>query len=272
MKARPDADWWIIAPVAAATAFFTVRALSPQTWASLGITDVASLRAASALKLLCLLVGGVIALRNAAQLGAGNAMRPGWLRLGMGLLATFVGQAVLAAYQFSPRGAAPFPSAADFFFFLSYPLFIAALVAFLAGYAAAGYALGSLRARLSLGALVAGIGLAVALPILRPVLVKAEVEPLARFLNAAYPLLDLVLLVPVVLVLRASLPLRGGQVWKVWVAILTGFLCMWAGDTLFAYFDALGVQSVDPLVHAMYLLSYGSLALAAERQRRLLAV
>jgi hypothetical protein len=64
---------------------------------------------------------------------------------------------------------------------------------------------------------------------------------------------------------------RSGEVWKVWVALLAGFFFMWAGDVLFACFDALKMQGVDPLTHAMYVLSYGFLALGVVRQHRLLA-
>jgi hypothetical protein len=270
MKPRSGTDWLLIAPMLAATGFFVARTLWPEVWSSWGISDVVSLRTAGVLKFLFLLAGGVVALRNAARLGGGNPMRPGWLHLGMGMLATAIGQAALARYQFSPAEAAPFPSVADFFFFLSYPLFIAALVNFLKGYAEAGYSLGSARQRAALSVLAGVVGLAVVLLVLRPVMLKPGVEPLARFLNTAYPALDLVLLLPAGLLLRASLPLRGGEVWKAWLALLTGFVFMGIGDILFAYFDALNVRAVDPLIHPAYLISYGSLALGAVRQSRLL--
>jgi hypothetical protein len=261
MRPRSETDWLLIAPMLAATGFFVARTLWPEVWPSWGISDVVSLRTAGVLKFLFLIAGGVVALRNTARLGGGNPMRPGWLHLGMGMLVTAIGQAALARYQFSPAEAAPFPSVADFFFFLSYPLFIAALVNFLKGYAAAGYPLGSARRHVALSAIAGVVGLAVVLLVLRPVMLKPGVAPLARFL---------ILLVPAGLLLRASLPLRGGEVWKAWLALLTGFVFMGIGDILFAYFDALNVRVVDPLIHPAYLISYGSLALGAVRQSRLL--
>jgi hypothetical protein len=270
MTRRSWTDWILLAPMTVVGLFFVGRVLWPQTGPMGAISEVTSLRVAGVVKLAFLLAGGLIATRNALRLGSGNAARPGWLCLGAGLLASAAGQAVLCGYQLSPRGAAPFPSLADVFFMVGYPLFIAALIGFLKAYAAAGYSLGSLRQQLLLGGLVGLVGLAVAVLVLHPVLLKPGVPPLARFLNTAYPVLDLALLVPVALLLRATLPLRGGEVWKVWAALLAGFFCMAAGDVLFAYFDALNVQSVDPLTHVMYVLSYGSLALGVVRQHRLL--
>jgi hypothetical protein len=271
MTTRSKTDWLFLAPMAVVALFFVGRAFLSHVGLQCVISDLTSLRVAGLVKLAFLLASGAIALSNAARLGRGNPIRPGWVSLGAGALATAVGQATLCGYQFSPRGAAPFPSPADVFFLLSYPLFTAALVSFLRGYAATGYPLGSLRQRLVLGGLVGVIGLALAIVVLHPVVFKPGVAPLARFLNTAYPILDVVLLVPVALLLRATLPLRGGEVWKVWVALLAGFFFMWAGDVLFACFDALKMQGVDPLTHAMYVLSYGFLALGVVRQHRLLA-
>jgi diguanylate cyclase len=270
MTKRSLTDWFLVVPMTVAALFFAGRVLWPQAGGFAGIDDLTSLRVAGLVKLAFLLAGGTIALSNAARLGSGNVAQPAWQGLALGLLASAAGQAVLWGYQLSPRGAAPFPSLADVFFIVGYPLFIAALIGFLRAYGATGYPLGSARQRLLLSGLVGAVGLALAVLILHPVLLKPGVAPLARFLNSAYPVLDVVLLVPVALLLRATLPLRGGEVWKVWAALLAGFACMWAGDVLFALFDALNVQSVDPLTHAMYVLSYGSLALGVVRQHRLL--
>jgi hypothetical protein len=232
--------------------------------------DAFLLRFACVLKLLFLLVGAWLALHNSARFGAGNPIRPAWLLLGLGLGATFLGQAVLAVFQLSPAAETPFPSLADAFFVLGYPLFIAALVSFGRAYDAAGYPLGTRRARWTAGAVATLAGLVVAAFVLTPIVLKPA-PLLQKSLNVAYPVLDLAVLVPTILLFRASLPLRGGEVWKAWAALLAGFFFMSAGDVLFAYFQALDVTHVDPLVHVTYLLSYGFLALGVVRQSRLLA-
>jgi hypothetical protein len=116
--------------------------------------------------------------------------------------------------------------------------------------------------------LVAGVGV-VAVVILRPV--AATSGPLLdRILTIAYPALDLVLLVPLVLLLRIALRLRGGNVGEVWLLLLTGFVFLCAGDICFAYFQSLGAQHLDPFVHATFILAYALIAGGAHRQLRIL--
>ncbi len=270
MTRRASFDPALMGVMALATAVFALRFLDPDLGLFGVLDDTRLLRSASVLKLAFLLLGAWLALRNAARFGAGNPIRPAWLLLGLGLTATLVGQSLLARHQFSPAANTPFPSAADPFFLLGYPALILALASFGRAYQAAGYSLGSRASRLAAGLIVGAAGLAAAAVVLYPILHWAG-QPVETFLNVAYPVLDLALLVPTVLLFRASLPLRGGDVWRTWAALLVGFFFMSAGDVLFAYFQALGMTAVDPLVHVTYILSYGFLALGVTRQSRLLA-
>jgi hypothetical protein len=274
---------------------FSVMAVAAVVFAASGplslLSEVTLLRAACVVKLVFLATGAVVALRVTKHFGADNPVRPAWLHLGLGLAATTFGQLGLACYQFSPAAEAPFPSLADYFFFLGDPFFILALTSFAHAYEAAGYALGTRAERWRLAAIVAGAAAVVGIIVLRPVVLapppmpemplnvslpKLELILAARaaqtvFLNIAYPVLDLILLVVTVLLLKASLPLRGGEVFKAWAALLAGFAFMSVGDVLFAYFSALKITAVDPFVHVTYVLSYGFLALGVLRQQRLLA-
>jgi hypothetical protein len=270
MKRAHAAEVALLALLIVAALVFLMRGLG----AGLPIVGVPGdtflLRFACILKLGFLATGAWVAVHNAQRFGADNPIRPAWLFLGLGLAATLLGQTVLAFSQLSPSASTPFPSLADVFFLLGYPLFVAALVSFGRAYEAAGYPLGTRAARWTTGVVVATIGLVAAVIVLWPIVLKAG-PLLAKSLNVAYPVLDLAVFVPTVLLIRASLPLRGGQVWKAWAAVLAGFFFMSAGDVLFAYFQALDVTGVDPLVHVTYLLSYGFLALGVVRQSRLLA-
>lgn len=78
---------------------------------------------------------------------------------------------------------------------------------------------------------------------------KARV--LDRILTVAYPALDLVLLIPLVL-------------------LLSGFVFLCAGDICFAYFQSLGEEHLDPFVHATFILSYALIAGGAQRQLSIL--
>jgi hypothetical protein len=214
-------------------------------------------------KLVLLLLGTVWSWRSRAALDAGNPVRPGWTLLAAGLFATFVGQLLLARYQLA-GAATPFPSVADVFYLLAYPLIGAALVRFIRAYDEVGLPIGTRGERMvTLAAAAAACGL-LAVLVLRPLL-QADLAPLEEALNAAYPVLDMVLLVPLALLLRITWRFRGGQVATAWVVVLSGFIFMCAGDVLFAYLTALGRAGLDPFLHAAYIVSYGLVAAGVRR-------
>lgn len=219
---------------------------------------------AAVIKLVSLLAGSVWAFVCRERLEPGNPARPAWFLLSLGLLANFAGQLCLAPFQLV-FGETPFPGPGDLFYMLAYPFLIAGLLVFLNAYREAGLPMGSTAER---ALLVAGVG-AVAVVILRPV--AATQGPLLnRILTIAYPALDLVLLVPLVLLLRIALRLRGSHAGGVWLLLLSGFVFMCAGDICFAYFEALGKEHLDPFVHATFILGYALIAFGANRQRRIL--
>ena len=245
---------WAMAP---ASALYT-RALSPHRLIAL----------AAALKLVYLLAGSAFAFQCRDRLEAGNPARAAWFFLSLGLLSNFVGQLCLAPFQVV-RNETPFPSVADIYFLLSYPFIIAALVVLLHAYREAGFPIGSVGERLAVVAGVGVIAALVVLPILRPVALTGG-PLLERILTVAYPVLDLLLLVPLALLLRVALRLRGSHAGDVWVLLLGGFAVMCIGDIFFAYFQSLGEGHLDPFVHASFLLSYGLIAGGAHRQLQLL--
>jgi hypothetical protein len=223
---------------------------------------------ASALKLVYLLAGTAWAFRCRDRLEAGNPARPAWFLLSIGLLSTFVGQLSLAPFQLV-RNETPFPSVADLYYLLSYPFLIAALLVLLNAYREAGLPIGSTAERVAILAGVGVIAAIVAVPILRPV-AETGGPLLERILTVAYPVLDLVLLLPLALLLRVALRLRGSHAGEVWLLLLGGFVFLCAGDICFAWFQSLGALHLDPFVHATYVLSYGLIAGGAHRQLELL--
>lgn len=226
------------------------------------------LAAAALLKLAYLLAGLWWAFACRDRLEADNPARPAWALLSLGLLATFVGQLSLAPFQIV-LGDSPFPSVGDLYFVLAYPFLIGAFTVFLRAYRETGFPMGSAAERRGILSGVAVLALAVAVPILRPI-VGSEGPVLERFLNVAYPLLDLLLLVPLALLLRVALRLRGSQVGSVWALLLGGTVFLALGDVFFAYFSALGQEHLDPLVHATFILAYGLIAGGTRRQLELL--
>jgi hypothetical protein len=264
---RTRAVGWLL--LLALAALFVGWALAPESalyhdW----LTPRLLLGLAAVVKIGFLVCGALLAFACRDGLEEGNPARPAWALLSAGLFATLVGQMSLAPYQLV-AGQTPFPSVGDLYYLLSYPFFIAAFLVFLRAYRESGFPIGTLAERV---AIVAGVGLCATLAavwVLRPVAAGGG-EPLERILNVAYPVLDLVLLLPLALLLRIALRLRGSHVGAVWAELLAGFVFLCCGDIFFAYFTALGQEHLDPYVHAGYILSYALIAGGARRQLELL--
>ncbi len=215
-------------------------------------------------------LGALLALDCSRRFEVGNPVRRAWGLLSMGLAGFFLGQLVLARYQIVAGTESPFPSLAEAFFLPAYPLLITAVVVFVWAYGEAGFPIGSATERTSLVALVAVAGVLVGYPILAPVGVS-DAPLLEKAINIAYPALDFVLLLPTALLARATLRLRGGNVQRVWLALLCGVLSLAVADIAFAYVSTLGWTHLDPVMDALFIASYGCLALGAALQRDLLA-
>jgi hypothetical protein len=203
------------------------------------------------------------------RLEADNPIRPAWRTLGIGLGATFLGQLSLAPYQIV-TGRSPFPSIADVFFVAGYPFLIGAIVSFIGAYRAVGFPVGSMRERVVVGAVVVAAAVAIGIPIL-PRLLAADSPLGEKVLNLGYPALDFVLLMPLAVLLRATLGLAGSHVGRVWQALLGGFVLVCVADIVFACFSSLGQEHLDPYVHASFILAYALIAVGVSRQAQILA-
>jgi hypothetical protein len=250
--------------LAAVTLLFVAWGMAPRATVFTTVLSPGRLIAgASLVKLALLALGAAWSWRSRGHLDADNPVRPAWTLLAAGLACNVLGQAVLARYQLAGREA-PFPSAGDVFYLLAYPLVGAALVRFLRAYNEAGYPMGSRAERVTFLVVTVAVCAALAFVVLRPV-VQADLPPVQKALGAAYPLLDLALLVPLAVLFRMTSRFRGGSIGTAWMIVLTGFVFMCAGDVLFAYFTALGQTGLDPFVHAAYILSYGLIAAGMRR-------
>jgi len=213
--------------------------------------------------------GAFLAHRCAAGFEPGTNVRRAWRLLSLGLLGFFLAQLALARYQIVLGTQSPFPSLADVFFLAAYPLLIVALACFVKAYEDAGFPMGTASERWTLIGLVTGLCLLLGYPILAPV-ARTEAPLLEKVLNLAYPLLDLAMLVPTAFLLRVTLRFRGGNVQRVWMALLIGVLALAGGDIAFACFSTLDVAQLESVVDALFIVSYGCFALGALAQEDLL--
>jgi hypothetical protein len=216
-------------------------------------------------KLLFLGTTAVFAHRIASSFETGNPSRLAWRLLGIGLVGFLLGQTHLAFFQIVLGRPSPYPSPADALFLAGYPFLLAAFWSFIRAYRESGFPVGSAGQHLFLGAVAVLVFSAVAVVTLRPAL-TASAPALEKFLNAAYPAFDFLILIPLLILLRITLPFHGGRVWAIWAGLLAGMAAMCAADILYAYFSTLGQSWLEPMLDALYVLSYVLMAQAATRQ------
>lgn len=220
---------------------------------------------AAPVKLAFLVIAGAYATRCFRFFEPSNPVRFPWALLSVGLLGYSVAQAILAYYQLVAGTATPFPSLADVFFVPATVLLVASLFTFLAVYRNSGFPVAEGKEVVAVILLAAALLVALSIAVVRPVL--ASDAPVAESaLNIAYPVLDCFLLIPAVLLLHTALAMRGGSVARVWMTLLAGFVCLAAGDILFAFFTTLEMASLDPALDFLFAASYILFARATATQ------
>jgi hypothetical protein len=225
---------------------------------------------ASLAKLLPQVLGSLFAARCAQRHERSSAPRQAWSLVSAWLGWWFAGQAVLAAYQNICSRTPPVPSAGDLFFMIGYGFMIAALFKFVWTYRASGFAVGGTAEHV-----VIAIGACVVFG----ALAYSQLLPLAvaptpigeRMVTVGYPVLDLVTLIPALVLLRITIRFRGGQVWRVWGALLAGIVFLTGGDVVFADMSPEYVEKVGPLTDLLFILGYAFCAHGTRLQYRLLS-
>lgn len=200
------------------------------------------------------------------KLDPDNPARTPWLLISAGFAAFAAGEAGDAFYELVGRNR-PFPSALDGVFLGAYVLIGLAFVAFVRTYLRSELAGDASRHRVPTYAFAAAL-LAVGVLVAR--VLMTDDGPLdERLVGTAYPVLDLVALVPAFLLLRITYEFRGGALWRVWAAILAGFVLTCAADFVFAYFTVRGIDGQDVLMEALYLLAYAAFLRGSRLQVKL---
>jgi hypothetical protein len=266
---KAKSDWLFLFALFVFAALLVPKTVAPQAplYLETATTDLL-LAVTSATKLCFLLLAAVGASRTVRCFEGGNPARRAWQLLAIGLGCYAAGQSALAVYQFALGIETPFPSLADLFFVLAMLLLVASLGRFIGVYREVGMATIGNSARVTVGVSMVGVAVTAAW-LLGPVI--ATPGPWAeQALNLLYPLLDLALLLPCLLLLAITLRLRGGRLWTPWLLLLSGVLCLVAGDILYAYTTYLGQVRLDPLLDLAYIASYAFFAWGTARHHRAL--
>ncbi len=209
----------------------------------------------SPVKLFFLFLGFLFTFLSARLFNPDNPVRPAWIVLAAGFFLYLTGQSILGYYQLIIRVPTPFPSYADLFFLTGTFLFLVSLIMFIVIYNTAGFPVGEKGEIIITSILFAFLFTALAYWVLVPILGSSE-PFFSIFISVLYPVVDLLLLLPIFILVRMSLRMKGSRQWSVWAKLTLGFMCFLMGDILFAFFAMKNMAFLDPLMDHMYLAGY----------------
>jgi hypothetical protein len=253
----------------ALVAFFLGQAIAPQASLYSRLLSEAAINWIGAIpKVVFPGLTALVAWSVARKFEPGNPSRLAWGIFAFGLFGLFLGQVTLASFFAMGMGDV-FPSVGDLFFVVGSIAVVVALWAFVRAHAASGFSLGPNRQLWGIGIAAAVASAALVGPILWPV-ISAPADPLEKALNLAYPTFDFLMLIPALLLFWITFRFRGGEVARVWTALLGGILFTATGDILFGYFSNLGQTNLGAVIDAVYILAYGCLAASVFYQRDIL--
>ena len=156
-----------------------------------------------------------------------------WAFIAGGFIGYMIGQWCLVVYQLVLGIPTPFPSWADPFFVLGTLSLMIGLWIFLHELSLSGCPL-DLRRRVPMSSVwILGLGGWALWTLLRPVL-HSGAPTIDTWLSLTYPITDLLLLVPTLLLFQVTGPFRGGKVRRTWATLLFGIILFLVGDLLFA--------------------------------------
>jgi diguanylate cyclase (GGDEF)-like protein len=185
-------------------------------------------------------------------------LRSAWRLLALAALCYLAGDVAQTVYE--QIGTLPYPSVADIFYLLFYPLTLCGLLRFPTGYRNAGE-----RVRLTLDLAVVAIGgaMVVIYVVLGPTVVQSGPDKLLTAISVAYPVGDMVLLVGLASVLLRRAPGSSTRALQLMAATLMFFV---AADLVYGYLNLHSTyQGGDP-VDSLWMVAIALSAVAAAAQ------
>jgi hypothetical protein len=219
------------------------------------------------------LIATVLLWAAALQFRHWDAAKWTWQLLALGTLAFTVAEGVYFVeenlLQFSEEQL--FPSIADIFWSGAYCFYLAGVMTMLIGYVRSGFPLPSFtRYGLPVLLLLAGLSVVMYRTVLRDILYDTGLDQLSRVLYWLYPVMDLLILVPIIGLALITRMLGEGAFSRPWRALLPGFFIMCLADLYYAWLDHQGAYQTGHFVDLLWDLSYWLIGLSALCQIRLL--
>jgi diguanylate cyclase len=183
-----------------------------------------------------------------------------WMLIFIGITADFIAETVYAVLEigFKMDMNVVFPSLADYFWCGAYIPLIIGLAMMFFGYKSSGFPMGNMKlyGLIALGCLVLSGSLIYYLLI--PIINDKATSGLAKFFYLYYPIGDLFLVIPALILMYITSLFGKGALSKPWKYLAIGFVCFTLADIIYSFLSWKGLYGsgnfIDLAWHAGYLL------------------
>jgi hypothetical protein len=188
-----------------------------------------------------------------------------WLMILIGIIIDFSAETTYAALEmvFSVDMDTVFPTLADYLWCTGYiPVFIGLLM-MLIGYKRSHIPMGKIKLLVILSAVFILMFSVVIYFVLMPIVKDAETTGIAKFFYLFYPIGDLFIVTPAVLLMYVTSLLGKGMLSRPWKFLGLGFVCFTISDLLYSYLDWLGKYGNGNLIDIGWNIGYLFIGLSA---------
>ena len=175
--------------------------------------------------------------------------------LAAGMAFFFIGETLFFMYQYVFHKM-PFPSVADVFYLLAYPLILAGLMIEVKMHKPRLSEFNRTTTTVMGGILVALVAVVTYFGIYKAY--DPDATFLANWIATSYGIADLIIIVPAMYVLKLAFDFKGGKLFNSWIMIFFAMLFMLSGDILFASYSTQYSDSIWPytLIDLCWVASY----------------
>jgi len=223
------------------------------------------------LPVLCSLISVVYLFKAFRVFKAFDFTKKAWLMILIGIFLYFIAESIYAILEIGLKldMNENFPSIADYFWCIGYlPLFIG-LIMMVNGYRKSGFPMGNSEVYIVLLLLFFILPATVIYFLLIPIIFDTETSFISKFFYLFYPIADLFLVIPAVILMYITRLFGMGTISQPWKYLAFGFILLTIADLLYSYLGWRDLYGNGNLIDVAWHSSYLLFALAALYQREL---
>ncbi|MHC1702323.1 MAG: hypothetical protein AB9846_00315 [Tenuifilaceae bacterium] len=199
-------------------------------------------------------------------------VKKAWLLIFLGIFMYFIAESIYAYLEISVGMDMneTYPSLADFFWCGAYLPLSAGLAMMFISYKKSGLPMGNLMDYVLLSSLFVIMAIVTIFLILIPIIEDTETGVSAKIFYLFYPIADLFLVVPAILLMYVTNLFGKGTISKPWKFLAIGFICFTIADLLYSYLSWDDLYGSGNLIDVAWHAGYLFIGLAGLYQRELI--